>query len=144
MFCDTAQILTAYEKLKMSPAEIANDMNLDEVAVKTVLLQFSGDFNDNNDLAVAKGEEPLFSKFDATAAAVGIKQLADSSEVDAVKLKANMYIIDEYKGRNDMRALKENKFNITVINEAVKRARIAMDRAKSGASKTIELEAVAA
>jgi len=73
-----------------------------------------------------------------------IKALCVGSEIDSVRFKAAEFIVNEVKGRNDLKALKENKFNIVMISETMSKAREAMRNARTRKSQTVELEAVAA
>lgn len=151
MEASNMQIVEAYEKYNgdISPEDIAMDMGYPTEAVKTILLQHSSVFQKN---ALQKNpvtkelelrDEELFSRHDMKTACSTIKELCVSSEVDSVRLKAAVFIIDERQGRNDLKALKENKFNIVMISETMAKARAGIAEAKARAqqNKLIEMAA---
>lgn len=129
------QIVTAYEECGMSPEDIAQDLGYSLEAVKMVLLQHSQEFSDKA-LSVANGkraeaeseaaDEPVFTKADLAIAKATIKALAAGAEAEAVRYRASEFIINEVKGRNDLKALHNNNFNVVMIQEAMTKARAAM------------------
>lgn len=136
---DNTQIVLCFEKHQMSPEQISEDLGYDLGVVKQILLQCSQAyykmlFGSSKDSIVA--DENLFSKDDAIQAAQRIKGLAESAELETVKFRANQHIIDEYKGRNDIKALANQSFTATMLNDIMNKAREAMRRAES---KAIEL-----
>lgn len=143
------QIVTAYEQCGMSAEDIAADLGFEVEAVKMILLQHSQQFSDKalsknpitKELEVRDAE--LFSEKDMRLACGTIKELCVSSEVDSIRLKAAVFIIDERQGRNDLKALKENKFNIVMISETMAKARAGIAEAKARAqqNKLIEMAA---
>lgn len=139
------QVVTAYEECGMSAEEIAEDLGFEIEAVKMILLQHSQQFSDK---ALSKNpltkelevrDEQLFSQRDVKVACGTIKELCASSEVDSVRFKAAEFIINEAKGRNDLKALKENKFNIVMISETMRQARQGIAEAKARARKNRDM-----
>ena len=135
------QIVTAYEECGMSPEEIAVDMGFEVEAVKMILLSHSQAFSDkaltkaneamHAETVEAADSQPLFGDNEMRIAKATIKELCVSSEIDAVRFKAAEFIINEAKGRNDLKALKDTKFNVVMISETMSRARQAIERAKN-------------
>ena len=125
------QVLRAAE-LGMTPREIADDLGYDEEAVKLIL-------------AGAKGEaevKRIFSAEDMDIARDTIRGLAAGAEMEGVRLKAAMYIVDEVQGRHTVESslAKFGKgINIVVVQETMKRAREAIAKAKSGENRLVEV-----
>ncbi len=139
------QIVTAYEECGMSPEDIAQDLGFELSAVKMILLQHSQAFSDAaltraNDAETGKTvvvfNEDVFSKSDFAAATATMARLLDA-EVESVRFKAAEYIINEVKGRNDVKALVSNNFNLVMVSETMRKAREAMNRARG---KTLEAQ----
>lgn len=99
-FAVNDEIVTCYEKLKMTPEEIAQDLDLQPRAVEAVLCANSAMFR-----AQTTKEEraEIFSDQDMIDAANVIKNSMHSDD-DHVAFRAARFIIDEKKGRNDARA----------------------------------------
>lgn len=147
------QILVAYDECDLTPEEIAREYGYEVEAVKMILLNGSRKFSDkalteaNERDAAESGTDnavPIryggdtFTQSDYKMACATMVNLLDS-EIDAVKYRAAEFVIDECKGRRDLKALKDaGGFNITVVNETMARARAAIQRAKG---KAIEVTA---
>jgi len=142
------QILTAYEDCGMTPEQIAEDFNYELQAVKMILLAHSQAFSDKQLTKDNKREDSsndnLFSDTDLQLAKNTIKELASSAEIEAVKFRAAEFIINEKKGRNDVKNLRDmsNGINITIISETMSRAREAMAKAKQRAIEMKEVHSV--
>lgn len=151
-----AQVVDVYESGVPIEA-IASEFNYEVDAVKLILLQCSKVYQRavtgikslellNRDM----NDEPIsdtFTSDDEIMAKNAIRSLARESEMDNVRLKAAIYVVDERKGRNDAiknlaRAGGVGGFNITVVNNHFKEMRAAMARAKS--AKVVQLESCAA
>lgn len=141
------QIVTAYEECDMTPEEISREMGYDLSAVKYALMSGSSKFCDSaltkaNDAEgnpqLSLADSPLFDDNVLREAKGVMRELMNSSEIDMVRLRAATFVIDEAKGRNDLKALKETKLNITVVSETMIRARQAMARAKGKALDVLE------
>lgn len=128
------QVVAAYEECGLSPEEIAREFGYDLSVVKQTLLTGSSKFVDACGFQgeVAENKE-LFNQSDLEDAKGVMKELMTSSEIDMVRLKAATFIIDEAKGRNDIKALKSTAINITEIQRVMNQARSAMARAKEHA-----------
>jgi len=138
------QIITAYEDCGMSPEDIAADLGYEVEAVKMILLQHSSVFSDkaltraNESRELVVKDEEVFGTADIKIAKATIKELCLHSEVDTVRFRAAEFMINEAKGRNDLRALKESNFNIVMISETMTKAREAMSRAKQRAREVAQ------
>jgi len=146
------QVITAFEQEGLMPEDIATDLGWEVEAVKAILLQGSKKFQqlalskngDTGELELAN--EQVFGRGDMELAKGTIKQLMVTSDIDSVRFKCAEFVINEVKGRNDLKALKENKFNIVMISETMAKARQAMRDAKMKAvgARTLDAEVVAA
>ncbi len=147
------QVITAYEQDDLTPEEIASEYGYETETVKMILLNGSKKFyaqvsaeqgavdSDTESGGVSvpiKFTGDTFTQSDYNIACRTMVNLLDS-EIDAVKYRAAEFVIDECKGRRDLKALKDaGGFNITVVNETMARARAAIQRAKG---KAIEVTA---
>lgn len=128
MTAGNQQIVSAFEDLQMTPAEIAEDQDLELSAVHAVLLQFSSVFRKANGKTVA--EE--FTDEEHQMARDVIVTTARYSEDERLRLKAAAYIRDDKKGRLD--AIKNSfgavNFNVLSFNEIMRKAVNAKNKAK--------------
>ena len=141
------QIVTAFEEAGMTPEEISQELGYDLSAVKYALMTGSPKFCDASMTRAneADGEvtiktintQPTFDDHDMRMAKSVIKELMETSEVDVVRLRAAVFVIDEAKGRNDLKALQNTGFNVTEVQKVMARAREAMNRTRQ--QHTIEL-----
>jgi hypothetical protein len=123
------QIVSAFETCGMSPDEIAEDQELEPLAVKACLMQFSPMYK--NELKNAKEQEVEFSADDHVAAVDVIRNIAKYSEDERLQLKAATYIRDDKKGRLDaIKQLGGLNINVLQFNETMKKAIAATNRAK--------------
>ncbi len=72
-------------------------------------------------------QAPLFDEQDVTQAKMVISSLM-YGEVEAVKFRAARFIIDEAKGRNDLKLIRDVGVPIALINDRIRNARIARER----------------
>ncbi len=125
------QIVAAYES-GMQPNQIAETLSYELEAIKLSLQQHSKDYQIANNLSPAlptdDKDTPLFSKSDLDIAKETIKSCM-FSEVDAVRLKAAVFTVNEAKGRNDLNNIKNVKLDITIINERIANVKAAKARA---------------
>jgi hypothetical protein len=128
------QIVTAFEDLGMSPEEIAEDQDLDVVAVKAILAQSSRRFRK----AAAADETLNFSDTELKAANETILQLMQSSEDENIRFRAAKYIRDDKKGRLDA-VSKMNGMNVNVLmfNDHMKKALEAVERSRQISSGVV-------
>lgn len=86
------QVVAAYEQLGLTPAQIAEQMEMEEGQVKALLYQLSSRY-----------KQELGGTIDSTDELVRLyEDLARSSPQDAVREKALRWLIDEKRGRNDI------------------------------------------
>lgn len=86
------QVVAAYEQLGLSPVQIAEQMEMEEAQVKSLLYQLS-----------TKYKQELGGIIDSTDELVKLyEDLARCSPNDLVREKALRFLIDERKGRNDI------------------------------------------
>ena len=121
MSSEVEQIKIAYETLEMSPEQIAEDRELDIVAVKAALMQGSSRYR--RDCGQEEDKEAALNFDDEQLKDVNrvIYDLAIGAEDENIKLKAAMYIRDDKKGRKDVvKQLGGQQFNILMFNEQMK------------------------
>lgn len=119
-----AQIVSAYDNSDISVDELAQAFDLEIGAVKMALNSGSKKFREN-----LKTSEEYFDKTDvdfARETMVGLMQC----EIDAVRFKSAKYILDEKKGRNDVKELAHTNINVNLINIQMQRAIDAANKAK--------------
>jgi len=135
MTATARQIVSAYETCGMTVEEIANDQELEPLAIKATLMQFSSNYR--QDLKKQENEDIEFSGEDHRAAVDVIRNIAKYSEDERLQLKAATYIRDDKKGRLDaIRQLGGLNINVLQFNETMKKAIAATNRAKSLAPST--------
>lgn len=129
-----AQIVALYDHPTepMSVEEICNATELDEVTVKTALLQGSAKYN--NALRTSNEE---FSDQDKEMAKMVMKQLMLTSESPQVKARMAKYIYEEKKGRNDIKGLRNVNINVSLFNQTIQQVEKAV---KHAAHKTIDID----
>ena len=123
-------IRTAYEQEGMSPEEIAEDQQLDVVAVKAKLMQVSAKYRKD---CSSEPEDESTLNFDndqlRTVNQIIFEAACSAERSDGtvdwkVRLDAATYIRDDKKGRKEVkRALTNNSFNILSINEKLAEAK---------------------
>lgn len=119
-----SQIVSAYENSNISVDQLAEVFDLEIGVVKMALNSGSRKFRQN-----LKESTEYFDKKDvdfARDAMVGLLQC----EIDAVRFRSAKYILDEKKGRNDVKELSHTNINVNLINVQMQRAIEAADRAK--------------
>lgn len=87
-----AQILVGFETLELSVEMLAEQFDLEVREVRGVLLENSKRYRER------EKAEPA----DADGYLKELKLLAATTEIDSVKAKTLMFLIDEAKGRNDI------------------------------------------
>jgi len=121
------QIKTSYETLGMTVEEIAKDQQLEVPSIKATLMNCSSkyrkdvgsvDENDgNNGLDFTNDELRMVNR--------GIMQIALTAEDEGVRLKAQMYVRDDKKGRREVARLIQgnNTFNVLTFNMQLQQAK---------------------
>lgn len=86
------QVVAAYEQLGLSPAQISEQMEMEEGQVKSLLWELSSRY-----------KQEVGGTVDTTDELIKLyEQLARCSPNDAVREKALRFLIEEKKGRNDI------------------------------------------
>ena len=120
-----AQIKTLFELEGLKPEDIATGMGMEVEAVRHSLACNSVEFRKQ-----LKQDDVLFTKSDAELAAQVIKNLLHS-DIDAVRLKAARFTIDEHKGRNDVKNVQTNlNININLLSDSIRKAKAALGRTR--------------
>ena len=125
------QIKNAFEKEGMTPQQIADDQQLDVVAVKAKLIQISSSYRK---LCLGEGadvEDSLnFTDDELRKVNEIIMQTAMSAETPdgaidyKTRLSAAIYVRDDKKGRKEVnRGIQGQTFNILNFNQALESAR---------------------
>lgn len=122
------QIVLAYEEGKLSVKEIAEQFQIEEESVRIALAADSGEFRKELKKDKTFTEETLDN-------AVQVMSTLLFSEHDHVKLKASKFIINEHKGRHDVKNLKTLSINVNLINTQMRRAKEALQK-----TRTIDIE----
>lgn len=120
-------ILTCYEELGMSPADIAEAEGLDITAVKATLIQCSAKYRAETQ------EKPDLDFRDDDLARVNdvIRNIALYADDANLQFRAAKFIRQDKKGRLDVQSgLKALNINVTVFNQHLERTRKQMSRAR--------------
>lgn len=139
-FNNNGQVVSLYEQDGLSPDEIAEGLGFSIEAVKTTLLNGSSLYRrrQKNPTNYAPGEElEVITNEEFEQVKTAYKQLAISSEVDAVRERAGRFLINEKLGRNKgITGLeKSSAINITLINAHI-------EQAKKRAEEILDIEAI--
>ena len=122
------QIVSAYEVSGMSIPEIAAELELDELAVKAVLLQNSNVFRKE----CKKNVELNYNDDEAQEMKAIVLNLARYSEDERLQFRAAQYVLDDKKGRLDNVQMSKNMVNVNVnvmtINSIIQKALAAEQR----------------
>lgn len=142
MNCELLSLKVAYEEQGMSPETIAEDRDLDIIAVKAGLCQISPKYR--KDAAIeGDSEDGLnFTNDELRSVNETILSLAVGAEDEATRLRAAIYVRDDKKGRKEiMRAVQQNTFNILDFNSMQKSAREQANRIRQSVQpqKTINV-----
>ena len=124
---DSQQVISAYEKSKMSPEDISISLGLDLVAVKTTLALESAQYRRDTKEDVT--DEELDEMFGV------VKDIARSTltrvQNPGVSLRAAQFLINEKKGRNNIKDVLKGMvgagISVTLINDrlaGMKQARV--------------------
>jgi len=117
-------IKTAYEDEGMTPAEIAEDRDLDIVAVKAGLMSVSSKYRKDCGQEEENVDELNFSRDEQIRAKRVIMDLAEGAEDPHLRGKMACYVRDDAKGRKDVvKGMAGQQFNILYINEQMKKVR---------------------
>jgi len=118
------QIVSLYETSNISVEDIAENFELDTKAIKMVLLSGSPKYR-----RALKVKDETFDDSEVAYAKQVMTQLLDC-DVENVKYRAAKYVIDESKGRNDIKNVQNTNINVNlIINDQMKRALSAANNA---------------
>lgn len=109
-------LVVAYEVEGMSPEEISEVEELEVSVVKNTLMQHSSKYKQENKSVSQEENTSGISESEYQDILNGVKQIALYEEQSHTKLKASLYLIEEYKGRNDARARGTSKSGAPVVN----------------------------
>jgi len=119
-------IKTAYEVEHMSPSEIAQDQNLNEIAVKAKLMEISSQYRKDCGKEPETESRLNFTESQLEMVNAVIFEAAISAEhadgtIDwKIRSQNAQYIRDDCKGRKDVKSvLANNTFNILTISEKI-------------------------
>lgn len=138
------QIVTAFEELGLSPEEIAEQQEIEELSVKATLLQFSGKFRTECKEDGASIVNHNFADNDLVEANATIAYIMRNGEDEHVRFRAAKYIRDDKKGRLDaLKNLSKLNINVAIFNEQLLKAREAKEKSKSpGGPPLLEAELI--
>lgn len=128
----------AYEENNMTPAQIAEDQDLDVVAVKAKLMQVSAKYRkdcgheDENDDGLNFSNDDLMKVNQVILEVALCAETPDGTPDYRARLNAATYIRDDKKGRKDVRqAIQNTQFNIFDINTQLQSMRQGAERVKA-------------
>ena len=128
-----SQIITAYEQEGMSPAEIAEDQDLNEIAVKAKLMACSSKYRKDCGKEPLEDDRKNYSDSQLEVVTQRLYELALTTEDEHLQFKVLSYIRDDKKGRKEAKTMLNGaNFNILQINESLaeanKRARLLTEK----------------
>lgn len=122
------QIIQAHDELKLSPAQIAEQFNVDELAVKAILMSQSIAYRKRMDTEI---DYNLTDK-EAFEAKETLVRLMRHSEDEHLQFKVARYILDDKKGRLDIgKNMSGLKMDVTVFNQYLIDAKDALKMSKT-------------
>lgn len=131
MSTELVQLKVAFEDLGMTPEEIAQDREMDIVAVKAGLMQCSAKYRKACGAESDSEDNLNFDNEQLEQANKVIYDIMLSSEDDHLRFKAATYLRDDKKGRKDVaKQLGGHTFNILQFNEAMGKVRAAASQIK--------------
>ena len=131
MTAEHTAIVKAYEQ-GMLPDDIAEDRDLDVVAVKAALMQCSTVYRKDCKLEPENEDRLNFNKDEQERVKDMMLALALGAESEKVRANMCQFIRDDAKGRRDTaKLLAGNGSNVFIINQHLAKVREAADRVKS-------------
>lgn len=133
-------VLLMHDEHDLSVEEICAETGLELASVKTLLANKSKKFRGN----VSNGKVS-FSPEEKEDILGVLKNLALSSDNEAVRVRAAIYLHEEIKGRNEARVIKNAppriNINILAINDTIRKARETLEESKrlKGVQDAVEL-----
>lgn len=149
MLSAVEQIKAGFEVSNMTPQEIAEDLDMDEGAVKAALIQSSAAYRKQCGMESQSEDQSNFTEEQLRVINNNIYRIAleaehpDGSEDYKTKLAASMYIRDDKKGRKEVNKMVQNgnTFNILQLNAQFREARVAAQKAINGVRQKQLIEA---
>jgi len=136
MSAEISGIISAYTE-GLTPEQIAEDRDLDIVAVKACLMQNSAQYRKDCGKEDEAEDNLNFSNEELRRANEVIFGLAIAAESEELRFKAATYVRDDKKGRKEVvKAVAGQQFNIMMINEKMAQVRDAANRMKQAISVT--------
>lgn len=131
------QIVYAFEELKLTPAQIAEQFDKEELAIKAVLMSSSRIYRNMTDA----GLDYSFKDNEALEAKTAVIRLLRNSEDEHLVFKISRYILDDKKGRLDIgKALGNVKMDVTVFNQYLIEAKQSIEKSTGGSRPPAPLE----
>lgn len=119
------QIVHAFEELALTPAQIADQFSLEELAVKSTLMQFSKDYRKRMDSQI---DYNLTDKEAFEAKETLVRLMRDSPD-EHLQFKVAKYILDDKKGRLDIgKNMASIKMDVTVFNQYLTQSKDAIEK----------------
>lgn len=167
MTATETEIVESFETLDMTAEDISKAMDLDILAVKSILAQYSVEYRkqgrkaetlENKNLVVSNTTPKPAPKNSITnflspeereMIVETMKGLAVTSDNDMVRARMCTYLFEEDKGRNEARIknlsnMKPNGINVNVLNVNILKTRARLDKIRHGMvkDKVVDVEAV--
>jgi hypothetical protein len=134
MTAELQTIRVCYEEENMTPEEISEDRGLDLSAVKAGLMQCSSKYRKDCGKEDEQEDNLNFTKDEQQRIMDVIRDLALGADDENLRLKAAIYIRDDFKGRKDVvKGMAGQQFNILMINEQMRKVRAVTDSIKQKA-----------
>ena len=118
-----SQIKLAYEEEHMSPAEIAEDQGLNEIAIKAKLMSISSQYRKDCGREPEAEDRKNFSDSQLEVVTQRLYELGLTTQDENLQFKVLSYIRDDKKGRREARSMiSGSNFNILQLNQSLAEA----------------------
>ena len=119
------QIIALFEDSGMTPEDIALELGMELASIKAVLLSFSQVYRERED----KGREDV-SEDEYQDILAAYKRLALYGEHEHVRERALRNLINEKKGRNEVKSMVkgDQTINVVILNQSIIAARKAKEK----------------
>lgn len=108
------QIVKLYEDSNLAIEELASVFSIEPEAVKLALVNGSTKYR-----AELKKDPSLFTEADLDSAVMTMNQLL-TAEQEGVRYRAAKFIINEKKGRHDIKNVKNLNLNVNIFNDQMR------------------------
>ena len=120
--------MQAFQELHLSPKQIAEQFDMEELAVKAILMQSSPAYRARMDVEI---DYNLTDK-EAFEAKETLVRLMRHSDDEHLQFKVAKYILDDKKGRLDIgKNMSGIKMDVTVFNQYLIEAKDALNQSKT-------------